>query len=603
MTLKLPLDRQDQLMKMLPTLLSIKGPSSIIRDRFDFFPFIEMALKLSPGRQDQLMKMLPTEDHSLSRERPIFFDLIDMVLPLDLDKRTQLMEMLPVLLYHFPPSSDRRVFLTLVKRALSLSLDRQHQFIEMLPTLLSTDGASSFFLANGDVFNALIEKALKLSPDHKRQLIRMLPTLLSTTTPGGPKDLIKEITNTKEENLSGFYLLNNALGEWGRMSPDYSRTPNTITLKTVRALLFMRPLPEVDERESLISKVFDIDLTSPLFLPEPPDTALIAAYSVVMDVHSDQRDKKTREAYDILLARRSLKDTEIEKAIGELKEFVRNKDEENNRDLRVLGNPEDLRASQTLMGGVEGVPALPGDWKSLLSGEEGGLFNGSSTQVIPDATLMASLWCFIEGLEEREKAIAKDELISALRDCVDGGNLICNPGKYQQLALRILQGRLPGVMIDEANDVEAAPLAGGGAGAGAGAGVPDAPTIAPQRAYVRNLGEISHHLKLLERRWMNRPHRDRVTAIEFFQSVFDYLIELEEAHIFLDPRDVVFYLLYGVPDKEINPAYSFCGALGDVSEGFKIEFDLQEYINKYGKQEVAAQREAMAEAERQRLRA
>jgi hypothetical protein len=48
----------------------------------------------------------------------------------------------------------------------------------------------------------------------------------------------------------------------------------------------------------------------------------------------------------------------------------------------------------------------------------------------------------------KEQNQAKEGMILALADSYEHGSMVCNQGKTQRLAIRVLQGRLAGVNID-----------------------------------------------------------------------------------------------------------------------------------------------------------
>ncbi|MCX6987605.1 MAG: hypothetical protein NT065_05570 [Chlamydiae bacterium] len=50
--------------------------------------------------------------------------------------------------------------------------------------------------------------------------------------------------------------------------------------------------------------------------------------------------------------------------------------------------------------------------------------------------------------EAKEQNQAKEGMILALADSYEHGSMVCNPGKTQRLAIRVLQGRLAGINID-----------------------------------------------------------------------------------------------------------------------------------------------------------
>ena len=64
--------------------------------------------------------------------------------------------------------------------------------------------------------------------------------------------------------------------------------------------------------------------------------------------------------------------------------------------------------------------------------------------------LIARLWNFISSLDPNERPIAKEGILTALSDSfAPSGDRVCNQGKTQRLCISVLQGRLPGVQIDD----------------------------------------------------------------------------------------------------------------------------------------------------------
>jgi hypothetical protein len=132
-----------------------------------------------------------------------------------------------------------------------------------------------------------------------------------------------------------------------------------------------------------------------------------AAASLASDVHSSDRDKRTREAVQKLNLI-EMSPSEAPKYVEACSEYVREK----------LGSNDTLDSL-------------------LLSAEfeyQGIVINGRD--------FVARLWHFATTVDDTQEA--KLSLVSALIDAK-----ACNEGKVQRLVVGVLQGRLPGVEIDK----------------------------------------------------------------------------------------------------------------------------------------------------------
>ncbi len=359
-------------------------------------------------------------------------------------------------------------------------------------------------------------------------------------------------------------------------------SPEERVLRAARALLFVRWVANEREKGQRIIQVLETELNAEV----PPIGAEIAAganpYAAGVNVHAGDRDKKTERAYNLLLTLWNPTPEEIERDSAALTSYV-----------KASGNAKAIRA-------------LTGEGRTTH--DFGGLLQAENERV---KTRLAHLWHFAtisvkKDIAPGEVELAKQSIVSALADAVEGDHLVCNPGKYQRLATSVLQGRLQGVQIDTTPIPTSARL------------VPVTPEaleqFAPQQPAavaapvpervraIRNLDAIEEYLKPLTDGWMRiRPAND--TAL--LQQVFDYIHNLANGqvpgtdgqHIVLDPRDVVFHLIFG---KGVTREG---GMLDPDSTSTLIELNVADYIAQYQEREQQAYADAKAEAERRALMA
>lgn len=150
-----------------------------------------------------------------------------------------------------------------------------------------------------------------------------------------------------------------------------------------------------------------------------------------VDVHSFDRDKKTKKAISLLIEEPITK-KEVNVNFEEFWQARNNlSTEQKNALLRVLGVDDNFREGNRIQG----------DFGGLLSGNV--TFYGIN---IDPKELIARFWKFASN-KEYEKENLKLSVQLALIDSLqnDGKNknhVVCNPGKIQRLAVSILQGRL-----------------------------------------------------------------------------------------------------------------------------------------------------------------
>ncbi len=148
-----------------------------------------------------------------------------------------------------------------------------------------------------------------------------------------------------------------------------------------------------------------------------------------VNVHDGDRDQRVVAAINLLRERQG----QISKVrmTGAVQEFTKYLDERemNSEDKRLaqhaLQGPRDTADFGPLINGSDTIPGLG------ISGEE----------------MIARLWIFASGLTELEQAMAKEGIISALKDSYNVGR-VCQKGKVQRLIVSVLQGRLADINIE-----------------------------------------------------------------------------------------------------------------------------------------------------------
>lgn len=348
------------------------------------------------------------------------------------------------------------------------------------------------------------------------------------------------------------------------------------TLKTARALLFCRWLANNQQRAQRVLQI----LETPLVAPIPSIGAEVAGlnpYAAGVNVHAGDRDKKTQQAYDLLLSLWDPTPEEIENYSNALIHYV-----------EASGNAKAIRA-------LTGRGRTTNDFGALLQ----------SADQLRVRTRLAHLWHFAikssAVIGSNETRLAAESIITALADAVEADDhLVCNPGKHQRLATAVLQGRLQGVKIDDTPipaDVRLVPI---NAEILANIAREEATvTPAPERIRViRNLDAIEEYLKPLTNSWMYvAPTR----GTDLLRQTFNYIVSLARGEvpgtdgrrIFLDPRDVIFHLIFG---KGVR---SEGGTLANTL--LVDELNVDDYVAQYQAKEQAAYREAKAEIDRRAL--
>jgi hypothetical protein len=150
-----------------------------------------------------------------------------------------------------------------------------------------------------------------------------------------------------------------------------------------------------------------------------------------VNVHAGNRDQKTKEAIELLRKHQGpITQDNTQRYVKEFKEY-----------LDACERPEQDLAIRALLG-----PRVAGaHFGPLLDGE---LFSVNRLSLKGDE-VTGRMWLYASTHPKvEEQAQAKEGMIKALADSYEHGSMVCNQGKTQRLAIRVLQGRLAGVNID-----------------------------------------------------------------------------------------------------------------------------------------------------------
>jgi hypothetical protein len=287
--------------------------------------------------------------------------------------------------------------------------------------------------------------------------------------------------------------------------------------------------------------------------------------------------KKTQQAYELLLSLWNPTPEEVEHYSNAL--------------IRYVEASSNAKAVRTLTG------------KGRTANDFGALLQPTEKESVK--TRLAHLWHFatesVAIISPLETRLAAESIITALADSVEAdGHLVCNPGKYQRLATAVLQGRLQGVKIDETHipaDARLVPI-----NAEILANIArEETTVTPASErirMIRNLDAIEEYLKPLTNGWM---YAAPTSGIDLLRQTFNYIVSLTRGEvpgtdgrrIFLDPRDVVFHLIFG---KGVTREG------GTLANTLLVEeLNVDDYIAQYQAKEQAAYRVAKAEIDRRAL--
>jgi hypothetical protein len=348
--------------------------------------------------------------------------------------------------------------------------------------------------------------------------------------------------------------------------------------RLARAFLFLRG-QQMDRNR--FRSIIERDLTTPI----PPEGAGMMAmgdmenpYEAGINVHDGDRDARTADALKVLWeSQGALSDEVIDMNYREFRDYLETQKESVKADvMRVLD--------------------------SQVSSEWGGLLKGRVTTAGLDTTgqeLLARFWLFAKTGDEQENK--KSAIITALKNSIDHGAVVCNPGKLQRLATFVLQGYLRGVNIDGNGFVPAAMAAP----AMGGAGGPDLPLVeaAPEHLNViSNREAIAYYLKpLYERFQMEAP----TSAEDLFRRTIEYVERLRFGEVLgadpvhLDLREVIHLLAVGEGDG-FSVAESYPGMFG--IDDYMEQFGVRDQVLRDMADQEGARRRAEAEAlERARI--
>jgi hypothetical protein len=166
-----------------------------------------------------------------------------------------------------------------------------------------------------------------------------------------------------------------------------------------------------------------------------------------MNVHTDDRDGRTRLAFELLYGQQGPIESElIDQANREFVAFL-------NASSRT---PQQKRLAQVALEGTPTREVLGEEFGPLIEEADFAL----SGFLVSGKELFGRLWIFASKLPENEKMHAKEGMITELVGSYNfNGTRICNQGKAQRLALAVLQGNLPGAVIEEVRAEEIPPTA------------------------------------------------------------------------------------------------------------------------------------------------
>ncbi|MEI7652600.1 MAG: leucine-rich repeat domain-containing protein [Verrucomicrobiota bacterium] len=150
-----------------------------------------------------------------------------------------------------------------------------------------------------------------------------------------------------------------------------------------------------------------------------------------VNVHAGNRDQKTKEAIELLRKHQGdIAPEDTQRYVREFKEY-----------LYGCERPEQDLAIRALLGPRQ----VDEHFGPLLDGE---IFSVNGLTLTGDE-VTSRMWLYASTHPEvKEQNQAKEGMISALADSYEHGSMVCNPGKTQRLAIRVLQGRLAGINID-----------------------------------------------------------------------------------------------------------------------------------------------------------
>lgn len=365
------------------------------------------------------------------------------------------------------------------------------------------------------------------------------------------------------------------------------QVPETHRYITVaRAFMFMRGM-NMQNNENRFREILETSLNNRI----PNQYANMEAmalgnnpYAVGINVHHSDRDQRTTAAYQLLWQDEThLSNQKIEQAYYEFITFLKSQ-------------PESIyitKAQQTL-------GFIPCNGFGPLRGTV--MSNGLNTKV---QELLARLWIFANKGNEADRENKKKGLILGLADCVDNNHhLVCNPGKLQRLATAVLQGYLPGVVIDqgfvpETTSSSATTLTLQQEQHPQGEAARD-----NQPRLVTNLLEINEWLKPFYDEMIRIPPEQR-SINNLVKEALRYAYNLErglvpgqdDERVRLDLRELMYLLRMG-HDGQGSGLMEYFKAADELEGGFRID----DYQQQFGERDRIWQVQAQAEQERRALR-
>jgi len=166
------------------------------------------------------------------------------------------------------------------------------------------------------------------------------------------------------------------------------------------------------------------------------ERANVRQAAMQMNVHDNDRDECTRRAVELLYRQQGpIKSTLIDQANREFIAYLN-------------ASSRSLKQKQLAQLALEGTPAREefGETFGPLIDEAGFSLNGF---LVSGKELFGRLWIFASQLPENDQMNAKESMITELVNSYNDGTRICNQGKTQRLAIAVLQGNLPGAVIEE----------------------------------------------------------------------------------------------------------------------------------------------------------
>ncbi len=358
---------------------------------------------------------------------------------------------------------------------------------------------------------------------------------------------------------------------------------------TARALLFTRYIDLSTEEgqhtyNNRVLFIFDTELRGAIHIDEQAAAQAVNPYLQGINVHTGERDRKTAKAIQLLLRKWQPNRDELRQAYDEFNAFLESHSHAEKAIIyRVFGR--------------SGYRQTRVDFGGLMQGKvtSGGLD-------ISGKDLLAHFWHFAATFPvESDRDILKAGVISALIESLEGvdaeQHVICNPGKLQHLAVHVLQGYLPGAMIDP----------------GQGIPLPPEEQEEDDDAVMAEAEEdeippmISNHAEIsqyIERFFNTVPYG--ASNLQILTEFYIYLDNLRQGHIpgagqvYLDPREATYLLIFGRKEASINQqgGIQFSTVLTGIdyhcAEG-ELPFRVDDYHRAFAEQDRAMLEQAAME--------